>query len=85
MRDDMILLEYSPKSKCFHYNRLNYVSGTRGYYAISLCTFELANKFTEAPENNDCYTEGVTFDEVCRRWERYFNEHRDDFLKIGMR
>lgn len=76
----MILLEYNEHDGGFHYNLMEYVSGTRGYKAVSLCNYDIASEFTNKFRNL-----GLSYDEICQRWESYFNAHREDFLKIGLR
>lgn len=78
--NEMILLEYNERDGGFHYNTMEYVSATRGYKAVSLCNYDLASKFT-----NEYRHRGLSFDEICQRWESYFNAHRNDFLKIGLK
>ena len=78
--DKIFLLEYNEKSGDFHYNLMDYVRGTRGFKAISLCSYEIASDFTQMYRNVN-----LSYDEICQRWETYFNNHRNEFLKIGLK
>lgn len=77
--EQMILLEYNEKEGCFHYNLMQYVSATRGYKAVSLCSYELASLFTHKFRHK-----GMSYDEVCAEWEKYFNSKRVEFEKVGL-
>lgn len=78
--EQIILLEYNEKEGCFHYNLMQYVSATRGYKAVSLCSYELASEFTVKFRDA-----GVSYDEVCMEWESFFMSKRVEFEKIGLR
>lgn len=80
MKQEMMVLEYNERDGGFHYNRFEYVSGTRGYKAVSLCDYNLASAFVNKYENK-----GLTYDDICKRWEEYFNENRNKFLNIGLK
>lgn len=76
----MILLEYNEQDGSFHFNMLEYVSGTRGYKALSLCDYALASDFA-----NEYSYQGLSYNEICKRWEFFFNTHREDFLKTCLK
>ena len=78
--EQMIILEYNEHDGGFHYNLMEYVSGTRGYKALSLCNVDIASDFS-----NKYSYQGLSYNEICQRWESYFNSHRNDFLKIGLK
>lgn len=80
MEQEIMILEYNEHDGMFHYNLLEYVSGTRGYKAISLCNYFLASEFA----NKYAY-KGLSYYEICKKWEEYFNDNRNEFLKIGLK
>ena len=77
--EQIILLEYNERTGGFHYNLMEYVSATRGYNAVSLCSYQLAGMFTEKFRYKN-----LSFVDICKEWEKFFNEHREDFKKIGL-
>lgn len=88
MNDKLILLEYNERQG-FHYNNMERPSGQYGWYAVSLCSVGLANRFTDSvPEHNGtAYPEqnGIAYEDVCRRWAEFCKANADEFRKIGLR
>ena len=78
--EQMTILEYNEQDGGFHYNLMEYVSGTRGYKAVSLCSYALAMNFTSKYNSKR-----LSYNEICRQWELYYNAHRNEFLKIGLK
>ena len=87
MDEKMIILEYQPKGCNFHYNFLDHISGridTNGYLAISLCPLSLASDFCNN-HAGDYVTERPSFEEMCRRWDRFCEQNYNKFREHGMR
>lgn len=80
MKNEMMILEYNEHDGGFHYNIFEYVSGTRGYRAVSLCNYDLASVFASKYSHR-----GLSYDEICKKWEEYFNDNRNEFLSIGLK
>lgn len=77
--DDLCILEYS-ETQGFHYNMMQYATGTRTFRPVTVAGQDRVSNFCATLPRS-----GMSYEEICRRWEAYWTEHRDEILREGWR